>query len=51
VDWNNLARLRDKQRDLLNTVMKFKVLQNAGDILTASRAVSFSRRTLLHRDI
>jgi len=47
VDWNNLDRVRDKQRDLLKAVMKSKVTQS--DILTASKTVSFSRRTLLHR--
>jgi hypothetical protein len=48
VEWNNLAQVRDKQRDLLNEVMKSKVLQNAGDILTAGRTIIFWRRNLLH---
>jgi len=49
VDWNNPDRVRDQQRDFLNEVMKSKVTQNAGDILAASRTISFSRRTLLNR--
>jgi hypothetical protein len=49
VDWNNLDRVRDKERDVLKAVIKSKITQNADGILTASRIVSFSRRALLHR--
>ena len=49
MDRINLAKVRHKWRAILNTVMKFKVLSNAGNFLAGSRTSSVSRRTAVLR--
>jgi hypothetical protein len=44
MDWIELAKKRDRWRALVN----LRVPQNAGNLLTSYKPVSFSRRTLLH---
>jgi hypothetical protein len=41
------VKYRDRWQGLVNTVMNFRVPQNAGDFLTSWEPVSFSRRPLL----
>jgi hypothetical protein len=42
-----LARNRNRWQALVDAVMNLRVSQNAGNFLTCSEPVSFSRRTLL----
>ena len=46
-DWIDLAQNRDRTQTRLNAIMKFQVPNNAGNFLTSSGPVNFSR-TLLH---
>jgi hypothetical protein len=45
-DWIGLAQ--DRWRALVSAVRNLRVPQNAGNLLTSWKPVSFSRRTLLH---
>ena len=47
MDWIDLAQERDRWRTLVNTVMNFRGLQNAGNFLISCETVRFSRKTLL----
>ena len=48
MDWIRLAQDRDRWRTLVSAVMNLQVPWNAGNFLTSSKPVSFSRRTLHH---
>jgi hypothetical protein len=47
-DWIDLAQDRDRWQALVNAVMNLWFPKNAGNFLTSSGPVSFSKRTLLH---
>jgi len=46
-DWIFLARNRNGWQGLVDAVMNLRLPYNAGNFLTCSEPVSFSRRTLL----
>jgi hypothetical protein len=48
IDWIEIAWDRDRWWALVNVVMNIRVPQNAGNLLTSSEPVSFSRRVLFH---
>ena len=48
MDWIGLAQARDRWWTLVSAVMNLRVPSNAGNFLTSSKPVSFSRRTLHH---
>jgi hypothetical protein len=48
MDWVELAQDRDRLQELVNVVMKMRVTESAGKILSSCKPVGFSRRTLLH---
>jgi hypothetical protein len=47
-DWIEPAQDRDRWRELVSAGMNIRVPKNAGNFLTSSELVSFSRMTLLH---
>ena len=48
MDVTGLTQVRDRWWDLVNAVMNFHVPLDAGNFLTSSGPVSFSRMSLLH---
>jgi hypothetical protein len=48
MEWIRLAQVRDRWRAIVNAVMKHRVQYNTANFLNSFKAVSFSRRTLLH---
>jgi len=49
IDWIGLAKERDRWRTLVSAVMNFRIPWNAGNFLTSSKPVRFSRT--LHQGI
>jgi len=47
VDWTVLAHAGDKWQALLNAVMNLQVPKNAGNFMTSSGMIKFSRMPLL----
>jgi hypothetical protein len=48
MDWIELTQDKDRWRELVTAVMYLWVPKNAGEFLTSSKPVSFSRGTVLH---
>ena len=48
MDCIDLAQNTDKWQDLVNAVMKLQVPYNAGNFLTSSELVSFSKKDFAH---
>jgi hypothetical protein len=48
VDWMHLSQDRDSLRVLVVTVMNLRVPEKAGNFMTTSVTLSFSRRSLAH---
>jgi hypothetical protein len=51
MDWIDLAQDRDQWRDLMNTLMNLRVLQNAGKFLSSCTIGGFSNRAQLHERV
>jgi hypothetical protein len=49
MDWMELAQDRNRWRVLVNGAMNLRVPQNAGNFLTSTESVSFSRRTAVSK--
>jgi hypothetical protein len=49
MEWIDLAEDRDQWRALVNTVMNFRLPQNAGNLLSGCTVGGFSRRSRLHK--
>ena len=47
LDWTVLAQDGDKWRAVVNAVMKYQAPKNAGNYITSSGIIKFSRRPLL----
>jgi hypothetical protein len=47
MDWIHLAQDRDMGQDLVNVAMKFRVVENSGNVLISCGTLSCSRSTLL----
>jgi hypothetical protein len=48
MDWIYLAQDRDQWRDLVNTVMNLRVIENVGNFSSSCTIGGFLRRVQLH---